>query len=185
MIRHLAATAALLFAGSLQAQTTPSAPAKPATPAAAAKPAATKTAKKAPPAPPVEVPLPPSEGEQNAAASMVHFGAYDCEFKQTVQVTMNPKYEGYIDVAFGKQKFTMKPVLSSTGALRLEDVKGQTMMLQIAYKSMLMDVKAGHRLVDECVHEKQLEAKKAAEGVPQQALLTGEPAAAATPAATR
>jgi len=60
----------------------------------------------------------------------------------------------------------MKPVLSSTGALRLEDVKGQTMMLQIAYKSMLMDVKVGRRLVDECVHEKQLVAKKAAEGQP-------------------
>jgi hypothetical protein len=92
---------------------------------------------------------------------------------------MNPKYDGYVDVTFGKQKYTMKPVLSSTGALRLEDVKGQTLMLQIAYKSMLMDVKAGRRLVDECVSEKQRQAKAAAAGQPSTGLM-GDGAAAAT-----
>ena len=56
----------------------------------------------------------------------------------------------------------MKPVLSSTGALRLEDVKGQTLLLQIANKSMLMDQKAGRRVVDGCVHEKQKAAALAA-----------------------
>jgi hypothetical protein len=84
---------------------------------------------------------------------------------------MNPKHEGYVDVTFGKNVYTMKPVLSSTGAVRLEDVRGKTLMLQIAYKSMLMDTQAGRRLVDECVSQKQLAAKKAAEGAPQQALL--------------
>jgi hypothetical protein len=179
MIRRLAAAAALLLSCAAMAQSAGSAAAPATRPAVAKAPA--KPVKKVAPAP-VEVPLPPSEGEQNAAASMVHFGDYDCEFKQSVKVTMNPKYDGYIDVTFGKMKYTMKPVLSTTGALRLEDVKGQTMMLQIAYKSMLMDVQAGRRLVDECVHEKQAMAKKAAEGVPAQALLANEPAAAPAPA---
>ena len=173
MLKSLTAVAALLCCSATFAQTTPAAaPAKAAKPAAAAKVAPKKAA-------PVEAPLPPAEGEQNAAAAMVHFGAYECEFKQTVQVAMNPKYDGYIDVSFGKQKFTMKPVLSSTGALRLEDVKGQAMMLQIAYKSMIMDTKAGRRLVDECVHEKQLEAKTKAANTPAQALLTTDQAPAA------
>ena len=35
----------------------------------------------------------------------------------------------------------MKPVLSSTGAIRLEDVRGETLMVQIASKSMLLNVK--------------------------------------------
>jgi Flp pilus assembly protein TadG len=161
-------------AGGAQAQTAPKA-------AAPAKRAAAKPAPKAP----VEVPLPPAEGEQNAAASMTHFGAYQCEFNQTVDVAMNPKYDGYIDVTYNKQRWTMKPVLSSTGALRLEDVKGQTLMLQIAYKSMLMDVKVGRRLVDECVHEKQAMAKKAAEGQPTAGLMSGEPAPAAAAPAQR
>ena len=42
----------------------------------------------------------------------------------------------------------MKPVLSSTGAVRLEDTQGRALLVQIAQKSMLMDVKAGRRLVD-------------------------------------
>lgn len=110
--------------------------------------------------------LPAAEGEQLAAAAMTHFGEYQCEQSKAVQVAMNPKFDGYIDVLFGKQRWTMKPVLSSTGALRLEDVKGQTMMLQIAHKSMLMDVKVGRRLVDECVHEKQAQAKAEAQSQP-------------------
>lgn len=110
--------------------------------------------------------LPAAEGEQLAAAAMTHFGDYQCEQSKAVQVAMNPKFDGYIDVLFGKQRWTMKPVLSSTGALRLEDVKGQTMMLQIAHKSMLMDVKVGRRLVDECVHEKQAQAKAEAQSQP-------------------
>jgi len=132
-------------------------------PAPAKKPAPKAVSAKKKPAAPVEVPLPPASGEQNAAASLTMFGDYACEFKQTVTVAMNPKYDGYVDVTFGKRTWTMKPVLSSTGALRLEDVKGQTLMLQIAHKSMLMDTKIGQRLVDECQHEKQLEAKRAYE----------------------
>ena len=68
---------------------------------------------------------------------------------------MNPKSPGYVDLTFKKAVYTMKAVQSSTGALRLEDVKGKTLLLQIANKSMLMDTKAGKRLVDDCVHEKQ------------------------------
>ena len=45
----------------------------------------------------------------------------------------------------------MKPVLSSTGAIRLEDVHGETLMVQIASKSMLLNVKTARRIVDECV----------------------------------
>jgi hypothetical protein len=177
LTRSLALAAATLWlAGAATAQT--------AAPAPAAKPAPVKKAA-AKPAPKgaVEQPLPPASSEQNAAASMTHFGQYQCELNQSVDVAMNPKYDGYVDVTFGKQKFTMKPVLSSTGALRLEDVKGQTMMLQIAYKSMLMDVKAGRRMVDECVNEKQAMAKKAAEGQPSVGLMSGEGSggAAATP----
>jgi hypothetical protein len=177
-IRLLTLAASACLAGTVAAQTT--APVKPAAPAA--KPAAKKAAPaKAAPKPVVEETLAAASSEQSAAAQMTHIGHYDCEFNQAVEVAMNPKYDGYVDVSFGKQKYTMKPVLSSTGALRLEDVKGQTLMLQIAYKSMLMDVKAGRRLVDECVSEKQRMAKQAAAGQPSAGLMDGGPGAAAAP----
>lgn len=111
--------------------------------------------RRGPPPAPVEAPLPAAPGEQIAAASMTHFGSYECEFDQTVSVDVNHKHDGYVDVKHGKTTWVMKPVLSHTGALRLEDVKGRMLMLQIANKSMLMDTQVGRRLVDNCVHEKQ------------------------------
>jgi len=104
---------------------------------------------------PVEVVLPEANEEQLNAASRAYMGQYDCEFKQTINISKHPKAEGYLDVAWQKQVFTMKPVLSSTGALRLEDVTGRTLMIQIANKSMLMDTHVGQRLVDECINPEQ------------------------------
>ena len=149
-IAALAAALALTSVSALAAETPPKKPAP--APAAKAK------AKKAAPAPKA---LAPASQEQLMAAERTFFGDYECDFKQTIQIAMNPKNVGYVDVAFKKAVYTMKPVLSSTGALRLEDVTGRTLLIQIANKSMLMDVKAGQRLVDDCVHEKQRESSQA------------------------
>lgn len=92
---------------------------------------------------------------------MAHLGTYDCEFKQSISITRNTT-PGYLDVMWQKYTLTMKPVLSSTGALRMEDVSGRTLLIQIGNKSMLMDTKIGQRLVDECIHPKQREAIEAA-----------------------
>ncbi len=168
-----ALTAALLLAAAATAQ---SPPAKPAS--KAGKPAAKAPAKKPAPA---EVPLPKAEGEQLAAAAMTHFGDYACEFDQSVNVNVTPKHDGYVDVRFKAQTWTMKPVLSTTGALRLEDVRGRMLMLQIANKSMLMDTQLGQRVVDGCVHEKQRAATAAAAGQPPAGGLLQGAAAASAP----
>ncbi len=119
---------------------------------------------KAPPKPaarPVaEAPLPAADDEQKVAAALAYLGDYECEFNEKLAIEKNPRFQGYLDVKHRKSLWTMKPVLSKTGALRLEDVKGRTLLLQIANKSMLMDVKIGQRLVDNCVHEAQREAMR-------------------------
>jgi hypothetical protein len=86
----------------------------------------------------------------------------------------------------------MKPVLSSTGAIRLEDVHGQTLMVQIASKSMLLDVKAGKRLVDECICPKQREliaeaksGKASAEAAPLKAVVEASTAAGTGTSSTK
>lgn len=96
--------------------------------------------------------LPEASPEQLAAAQMAHYGDYQCEFDQKLVVGIHKDRGGYVDVQFKGRTYVMKPVLSSTGALRLEDVTGRTLMIQIANKSMLMDTKIGQRMVDECVH---------------------------------
>lgn len=99
--------------------------------------------------------LAPADQEQLTAASLAYYGPYDCEFKQTLSITKH-QVEGYVVVTFSAKAYTMKPVRSSTGALRLEEVgNGPMLMVQIPTKSMLMDTARGRRIVDACVHEIQ------------------------------
>jgi hypothetical protein len=138
----------------VMAQTAAPAAATKAKPAAAKK-TAKATVKRAPKAAPAPLVLPAASQEQLEAAGRTHTGAYTCEFDQKIDVVVNDKTPGYLDVKYKNSVFTMKPVLSSTGALRLEDVTGRTLMLQIANKSMLMDTKIGQRMVDNCIHPEQ------------------------------
>jgi hypothetical protein len=161
-----------------QAQTQPQPAAK------STRPAAKPKAKPAPKAP-VEVPLAVASAEQLAAADRALYGDYACEFNQVVNVGRSTKAAGYVDVAWNKERYTMMPVVSSTGAIRLEDVKGRTLMIQIAMKSMLLDAKIGQRLVDECVHADQLAARQAATASPPQGTIGIDPSIAAPDAAAQ
>ncbi|MDQ6684832.1 MAG: hypothetical protein M3Z16_06875 [Pseudomonadota bacterium] len=160
----VAAAALGLFAGSAFA-------AGPATRAVAAK-----SARK--PAPvTAAIVVPDAPPDQVKAAELVYYGSYDCEFKKTIQIVQSPKHSAYVDVTHGKSTWLMKPVLSSTGAVRLEDVRGETLMVQIAAKSMLLNVKVGQRIVDDCISPRQRELIEAAK-----AAKSAEQAAASAPA---
>jgi hypothetical protein len=78
-------------------------------------------------------------------------GRADCEFNQNVNVEPLPEHPGYFRVAFGKQQYLMVPEETTTGAVRLVDKKAGAVWLQIPVKSMLIDTKGGHRLVDACL----------------------------------
>ncbi len=152
----LALALALSFSGLATAQTAAKpdqAAAKPAK--AAAKPTHT-AAKAAAHGPTAATP------EQIDAAGRVYYGAYDCELNQSVNIAASSKYPSYVTLKHLKSEYLMKPVLTSTGAIRLEDTRGETLMLQIANKSMLLNVKTGRRLVDDCVSPKQRELVAAA-----------------------
>jgi hypothetical protein len=118
-------------------------------------------AKKAAPAAAAAEPVAASPA-QLAAAERVFYGTYLCEFDKSVQVSSIPKFPGYAELRFGKSVYVMKPVASETGAIRLEDVKGETLVVQIANKSMLLNVKTGQRLLDGCVNEKHTKVAAAA-----------------------
>jgi hypothetical protein len=137
MHRMLSLTAALTLAFAASSAFAADAPAK----AKAAKPApAAKAA-------PAEEPLTPAQLE---IAPRVFTGRADCEFSQKVEVAAIDGKPGHFKVAFGKATYTMTPQETTTGAVRLEDRKAGIVWLQIPAKSMLMDTKAGHRLVDAC-----------------------------------
>ena len=110
-----------------------------------------------PAAAPREVKLPEATPDQEKAAELVYYGVYECEFNKNMNILASPTHRFYFDVKHGKTTWLMKPVLSTTGAVRLEDVKGETLIVQIASKSMLLNVKTKHRLVDACISPRQRE----------------------------
>lgn len=146
----------------------------------AAKTHASAAAKKVVVPPKVEyVPAEPATEEQIEAAERVYYGVYDCEFKQTISIVKSEKFPAFVDVKHGKASYLMKPVLSSTGAIRLEDIRGETLMVQIASKSMLLNVKTAQRLVDDCVSPRQHELIESARAAKAAAVVAAAASAAA------
>jgi hypothetical protein len=93
-------------------------------------------------------------------AQRVHVGKLPCELGTTVHVAHDASAPGYFHVNSQGQgrgfRYRMKPVSTTTGAIRLEDAKAGAVWLQLANKSMLMDQKNGRRLADECAHPEQM-----------------------------
>lgn len=127
-----------------------------------------------------------ADEDQRHAYTLTHLGDYECEFKRAVRVVAHPVHEGYVDLYFDKRVITARPVLSSTGAVRLEDIRGRYLMVQIAFKSMLMDTRVGQRVADDCVHDKHHEARRAAAQAPAEpGLGIAAPAPEAAAASTK
>lgn len=104
---------------------------------------------------PAPVPDEPATESQLEIATRVHTGHAECELNQRVEVAPIEGRPGYFKVAHGKHSWTMLPQETTTGAVRLEDRRAGTVWIQIPAKSMLMDARAGRRVVDACLHDAQ------------------------------
>jgi uncharacterized membrane protein len=142
------ATALALGGFAAQAQTK-KAPAKPAAKSSSTARSAAPVAAAA-----AVAALPVASAEQMTAYNVAHIGDYDCEFGRKITVE-KASTDGYVNLKYQGQQWTMKPELSSTGALNMNDLNGRMRYLQIANKSMLMDASAGRRVVDGCQHANQ------------------------------
>jgi hypothetical protein len=113
--------------------------------------------------------LPHADEEQRQAATLVHYGRYVCDEKFEVFIERNPVFAGYVDVRYKRDVWVMKPVASKTGAVRLEDTRGAVLLVQIPFKSMLLNTRTGQRIVDSCQHDIQRDAETQAKADPSQA----------------
>ena len=120
-----------------------------------------------------------------AVAKKVHIGKIACEFGAAVQITP-AKREGFFTVQVKNIRYTMHPVESRTGAIRLEDPVRGAMWLQLGNKSMLMSQKLGLRLADECMSAEQTTVADLMKKNPPRSLLEplDAPAKAAQPPAS-
>jgi hypothetical protein len=99
--------------------------------------------------------------QELAIAERIHLGTLPCELGASVTVASDPAVPGYFNVQGKSFKYRMQPVMTSTGAIRLEDRKAGAVWLQLANKSMLMNQKAGQRMADECMSPAQMEVAQA------------------------
>ena len=113
-----------------------------------------------------------------AMAERVFVGTIPCELGASVTVTSSKRRPGFFVVQTGKMRFSMHPVESRTGAIRIEDPKRGAMWLQLGNKSMLMSQKLGQRLADECMSPEQTTLADELKKNPRPGLLDA-PAAAA------
>lgn len=109
--------------------------------------------------------------EELAIAERIHVGTVPCELGASVSLLADAKTPGYFNVQTKGQKFRMFPVVTSTGAVRLEDQKAGAVWLQLANKSMLMNQKLGQRLADECMSPAQHAIAEVMKKTPAQSVL--------------
>jgi len=103
-----------------------------------------------------EAKVQPASPQELSIAERVYVGQLPCELGASVRLTADANAPGYFNLQGKGYKYRMRPVATTTGAIRLEDEKAGAVWLQLANKSMLMDQKNGRRLADECAHPDQL-----------------------------
>jgi hypothetical protein len=98
---------------------------------------------------------PPLTPDQLAIAQHIHLGRIPCEMGNFLHLNADATAPGYFNLHTKTHHYRMVPVLTATGAIRLEDARTGAVLLQLANKSMLMNTKLGQRLADECLSPTQ------------------------------
>lgn len=120
--------------------------------------------------------------EDIEVAKRVFVGSIPCELGNSVTITPSNRRPGFFLVQTKGARFSMHPVESRTGAIRLEDPRRGAMWLQLGNKSMLMSQKLGQRLADECMSPEQTTLAEDLKKNPRPGLLDAPTSAASAPA---
>lgn len=127
---------------------------------------------------PKPVPLPPVVLEELSPARLrvsekVALGDVPCELGAHVVVKQDSN-PGRFLLEHGRLTYRMEPMLTSTGAIRLEDPTTGVVWLQLGNKSMLLNQRMGKRLADACVNLSQAAIATAMEQTKAPGLLDDE-----------
>jgi hypothetical protein len=116
-----------------------------------------RTTGKAPVVVPVhEAPVPAVlSAEQLVIAERVQVGTSQCELAVVVTVRADAHTAGRFVLEAGHKRYSLDPVVTSTGAVRLEEASSGAVWIQLANKSMLMNQKLGQRMADDCMNPQQ------------------------------
>ncbi len=93
--------------------------------------------------------------EQLAIAERVQVGTSRCELAVVVTIRADAQTAGRFVLDAGHKRYSLDPVVTSTGAVRLEDLSSGAVWIQLANKSMLMNQRLGQRIADDCMNPQQ------------------------------
>jgi hypothetical protein len=94
--------------------------------------------------------FPPLSDEIKDISQRINNGVFTCEFNNIVKIEKRTDHIGYVNLTHKKITTVMLPVVTVTGALRLESKAKGLVWLQLPTKSMLMNSNIGQRLADDC-----------------------------------
>ena len=112
-----------------------------------------------------------------AIVDQIHVGRMPCELGQTVTLLHDAHQAGRFNLFIKNHIYSMQPVRSATGALRLEDPAKGAVWIQLADKSMLMNNQLGQRMADLCQSPAQMLVAEAQKLSPPPHLLESAPGA--------
>ena len=92
----------------------------------------------------------PLSKRELATAALVHVGSKTCSHGRSVRIEAAPQAAGHFVLQSGGQRYLLRPVETSTGAIRLEDRAQGAVWIQLANKSMLLGQRPNRRLLDDC-----------------------------------
>lgn len=78
-------------------------------------------------------------------------GNFKCALGHRIDVTSDAAQNDAIMVTWKGHPYSLRAVDTTTGALRYEDTKSGMVWLQIAKKSMLLNIKAGQQVANDCL----------------------------------
>lgn len=113
----------------------------------------------------------PLNDKELAVVEHVLVGTKPCELGKQVRIEPDEQQPGYFRLTAGTHQYRLRPVETTTGAVRLEDKALGAVWIQLPHKSMLMNQKLGRRLADECISPVQRAAAEAAKANPAPHLL--------------
>ena len=114
-------------------------------------------------------------GDLQTIADQIHVGRMPCELGQSVTLLRDAHEPGRFNLFIKNHIYSMRPVQSATGALRLEDHDKGAVWLQLADKSMLMNSQLGQRMADQCQSPAQMQVAEAQKLSPPPHLLEPVP----------
>lgn len=83
-------------------------------------------------------------------ATQLVTGNFSCEMGNKVELRMDGRVTDGVTLEWKGKSYTLNPVSTSTGAVRLENKGEGLVWIQIPSKSMLLNAKIGQQLANDC-----------------------------------